>query len=517
LSKLSKLKQEAYLAGKNRKWDEAISIYERILDIDKNNPTLVNELGDMHLRQGSIPKAIEYFLNAAANYRQTGLLNNAVAIYKKILRHDEQNINAHWYLAEIRASQGLSVEGEVHAAIFLKASEKSPAELKEIFQKRCMKLLSLFPSQRGVLERLQQVFRIWSQPLEEARVACLIACIDFDEGQSESARAQVDKIIASHPDVQKYPEFAAWRRRIDPESAERPYADVNTLQLDNSREDGPQADHAGAHAAGDGPLPESQGAEAAAASASSAGAPRAPEADTMPDGAAARAGYDDLDDLLGSVKNLNIADGVPSADPEIVEKDTEGCYEIDVETAASLDDVFADAQAASTPRASDRSVDLLAEILEEEGPDLVVEEAQQVRTIAHEIGERVGDGEAGEVAERQYEMGMVYLEMGMFDQAIDCFSSATRDPAYALRSFEMWGITLLRCGRVEQAVATFKNGLDLSGANEKEKLGLIYHLGRAHEQAGRLQEARHCYERAEGITPSFLDIAERLAGIAVAS
>jgi tetratricopeptide (TPR) repeat protein len=109
------------------------------------------------------------------------------------------------------------------------------------------------------------------------------------------------------------------------------------------------------------------------------------------------------------------------------------------------------------------------------------------------------------------------LEMGMFNQAIDCFSSATRDPAYALRSFEMWGITLLRCGRVEQAVATFKNGLDLSGANEKEKLGLIYHLGRAHEQAGRLQEARHCYERAEGITPSFLDIAERLAGIAVAS
>ena len=115
MSKLGKLKKEAYQAGKKRNWPEAIAIYERILEIDKSNPTLINELGDVCLKNQESARAISHFLNAAAKYRQTGLLNNAVAIYKKILRHDAKSLNAHWYLAEIRASQGLLVEGQVHA------------------------------------------------------------------------------------------------------------------------------------------------------------------------------------------------------------------------------------------------------------------------------------------------------------------------------------------------------------------------------------------------------------------
>ena len=52
---------------------------------------------------------------------------------------------------------------------------------------------------------------------------------------------------------------------------------------------------------------------------------------------------------------------------------------------------------------------------------------------------------------------------------------------------------------------------------EEEKLGLIYHLGRAHEQAGHGPDARQCYERAHGISPAFLDLEKRLADLAVVS
>jgi tetratricopeptide (TPR) repeat protein len=140
-----------------------------------------------------------------------------------------------------------------------------------------------------------------------------------------------------------------------------------------------------------------------------------------------------------------------------------------------------------------------------------------MNTIASEISQQVGGGGADEDAERQYEMGMVYLEMGMFDQAVDCFASASQEPDHALRSFEMWGISLLRLSDADKAVAIFGRGLEVSVADEKEKLGLIYHLGRAHEQAGRLQEARQCYEQAQALAPTFLDVEDRLAKLAVAS
>ena len=143
MSKLSRLKQEAYQAAKKRDWDSAVTVYKRILELDKNNPTVVNELGDICLKKGDLSSAISHFLTAAAKYRSTGLQNNAVAIYKKILRHDDNNLNAHWYLAEIRASQGLTVEGERHAHAFLSVSESLSTDVKDIFLKRCTQLFKV--------------------------------------------------------------------------------------------------------------------------------------------------------------------------------------------------------------------------------------------------------------------------------------------------------------------------------------------------------------------------------------
>ena len=90
MSKLRQLKQQAYQAAKKRDWNAAVSVYQSILELDKNNPTVINELGDLFLKADDITQAIKNFLNAAAKYRATGLLNNAVAIYKKILRYDAE-------------------------------------------------------------------------------------------------------------------------------------------------------------------------------------------------------------------------------------------------------------------------------------------------------------------------------------------------------------------------------------------------------------------------------------------
>ena len=75
MSKLSQLKQKAYKAGKDRDWDLAISVYEKILEVEKSNPTVINELGDLCLKSVDGRQAVKHFLSAATKYRKTGLLN----------------------------------------------------------------------------------------------------------------------------------------------------------------------------------------------------------------------------------------------------------------------------------------------------------------------------------------------------------------------------------------------------------------------------------------------------------
>ena len=235
MSKLSQLKQEAFQAGKDREWQKAITVYEQLLEVDKKNPTIINELGDICLKAGETQRAVRNFLNAAAMYRKNGLLNNAVAIYKKILRHDQDNLNAHWYLAETRAGQGLKSEGERHGLIFLESHQDVSGDIKEIFLKRCATLFDLYPDSEKILNRLVQVFRMWALALEAARAQTLLACMQFDRGEQDEARAAMDLILGKSPSVANYPEYAQWHRRLNPHSgAVLPgaFADFGALSLD---------------------------------------------------------------------------------------------------------------------------------------------------------------------------------------------------------------------------------------------------------------------------------------------
>ena len=54
---------------------------------------------------------------------------------------------------------------------------------------------------------------------------------------------------------------------------------------------------------------------------------------------------------------------------------------------------------------------------------------------------------------------MVYLEMGLFDQACESFSVAACDEEFALRAHEMWGITLQRASNPDESVKVLTEGL----------------------------------------------------------
>jgi len=471
LSKLSQLKQKAYKAGKDRDWEQAISVYEQILELEKSNPTVINELGDLWLKSGDNRQAIKHFLSAATKYRKTGLLNNSVAICKKILRHDDTNLHAHWYLAEIRSSQDLLVEGEAHATAFLNGGEKASGEIQEIFLKRCGTLLELYPASMAIMDRLVQVFRTYDLPIESGRAGLLKAGVVYDSGDKETAQALVDGVLAASPELKNYSEFEKWNKRVNPDAAgSAPQADYNSVDLT----DAPAADETTfSEISID--IPEVT-AEVAA--------PESTATETVDDDGCLVIDTDDDSDMAGLL--------------------AEASREL-----SGIDDV---AQEESSPENDpEESIDLLAQILSEESGAARGDEAKQVDTIAAEIGNLVGgDGEDDDPA-RLYEMGMVYLEMGLFDKASESFEIAAVDDEYTIRAHEMWGITLQRAERPDEAIVVLTSGLQFAEANSRENLGLRYHIARAHEMADRPDTAAGIYEEILAVAPNFLDINTRLS------
>lgn len=511
MSKLSQLKQDAYQAGKKRNWAQAIALYEDILDKDKNNPTVINELGDLCLRAGDTPAAIRHFLSAAAKYRQTGLLNNAVAIYRKILRYDADNQNAHWYLAETRASQGLTLEGAEHALLFLQNAGKVAGDIKEIFIKRCVQLFELMPEGESVHAELVQIFNFWQLPLESARALCLVAAARQVAGDADTARARIDEALARSPEVTNYIEYARWDRAANPDRA-APVDHVavfGAVELEPVVAQGPVAVPLAApvdeEPASRGHFGDIDICGPAPTAAAAVDEPVVDDDDSsfsavdfdISDGADADAA-DAVDDDALPTGVHRIADILAQSDPTRDEKDGDGCFEIDggedlealVREALAKSRLHrAPAAAPATPAVSsprrEPADDPLSRMLNASPQDTTGHDSSQLATIASEIGAVVGGSGEDADAERLYEMGMVYLEMGLYDQACESFSTAACDENYAVRAHEMWGITLQRADRLDEAITVLRDGLVHAPAGSREQHGLRYHLGRAYSRPAR--------------------------------
>ena len=107
-------------------------------------------------------------------------------------------------------------------------------------------------------------------------------------------------------------------------------------------------------------------------------------------------------------------------------------------------------------------------------------------------------------------MGLVYLEMGLTDQACVSFQKSAADEEFSLRSLEMWGITLLRGNRPEEAIIILGKGLAETEDGSREQLGMKYHLAKALEKAGQINEAVAMMEEVQAVDAKFLDVGKCL-------
>jgi tetratricopeptide (TPR) repeat protein len=138
------------------KVQQAIGEYLKIIKSDPNDVLTLNTIGDLYLRQGNSHEANKYFSQVAENYVSNNFFLKAIAVYKKILNADPDNLNINATMASLYAKQGLSIDARNQYQRVAALLEKNGNfnELVGVYEK----IVELNPANSAVQQKLAELY-----------------------------------------------------------------------------------------------------------------------------------------------------------------------------------------------------------------------------------------------------------------------------------------------------------------------------------------------------------------------
>lgn len=155
--------------------------------------------------------------------------------------------------------------------------------------------------------------------------------------------------------------------------------------------------------------------------------------------------------------------------------------------------------------------ELSQEDIFQSGDGLLVQPAEQ---SLEEIVEGFKKGVAEHLSPTDYDthfnLGIAYREMGLLDEAIGEFQIAAKDPGHLVLCCSMLGLCFLDKGLPELAIKWYRRGLEVSGLNEEDHLGLLYDLGCTYLIMGDQTSAYNAFVEIYGINTNYRDVVARI-------
>jgi tetratricopeptide (TPR) repeat protein len=156
-------------------------------------------------------------------------------------------------------------------------------------------------------------------------------------------------------------------------------------------------------------------------------------------------------------------------------------------------------------------VDLSAELTEEVGVGPSPRDAAPLLAeILREFQKGVREQLGPEDYETHYNLGIAYKEMELYDEAIEEFRLAAKEPRRALTCANLLGLCFLAKGDAGRAVRELERALSLPGAPGEDGWGVRYDLATAYEAAGNLAKAHAVLSALQEEAPKFRDVKARL-------
>ncbi len=108
-----------------KKFSQAIREYERLLQKEGEDPSLLNTIGDLLIRIGKPSEALKYFHKVARIYLNSGFALRAIATYKKIHSLDPSDLSVNQNLAALFEKQGLNQDACRHLGVLIRHQKQS--------------------------------------------------------------------------------------------------------------------------------------------------------------------------------------------------------------------------------------------------------------------------------------------------------------------------------------------------------------------------------------------------------
>lgn len=543
--KVETLKREGRRKEREEAWGEALEAYRKVAEVleAKDDPdiTLHNRMGDLELRLGNPDGALEQFERAVDLYVESGLLNNAVGVCKKVIRNLPDRDEPHLRLGRLRAEQGL--RADAREAFVTYADRRQAKGSVDDALEALVEFADLAPEEVEVREMVAG--QLASQGRTEEAVAQYVALHRTleDIGETERAAAVSETVLELDPDADLSREAGA--------PGEPSHGDP--LSLGTIYDPGVSEDEEGEE--------EDSGEGRDALSAPPASGPEASEEDETDDavleGGAILTGDDlpSVDDdraedeegtedapldpgeaVLSSQPLEETEDPDPETEPDFEagwepepepgseaegepELEAEGKPEPEPASTLGAEPLSAPAPEAATDEGPGY-VDLGALILgdgEEKDTRMRVptqnptgdEDADFARML-QQFKEKVAENLEADNARDHYDLGTAYQGMGLLDEAIAQLQQALRANPEELPVYEVLGQCFLERGEPRAAIQLLDRALRVPVQVEDDRLRIYYDLARSHEEVGNVEEAREFYEKVFSLDINFEDVTDRL-------
>lgn len=130
---------------------------------------------------------------------------------------------------------------------------------------------------------------------------------------------------------------------------------------------------------------------------------------------------------------------------------------------------------------------------------------------------RFGDGVDTADAQSQYDLGMAFWEMGLYDEAIHAFWVATGVPTLRVSCMVMQGACLREKGELKLSESVLAALQSSPGLTDEETCMLKYELGLTLKALGQQEQSKVCFNEVKRLNPSYRDLDQHLSDGSVSS
>ncbi len=203
MEKTLEIKRKAQRFVQNGDLDRAVEEYQKLLAADDSDPYTHVTLGDLYFKKGVLDEAGRRYQEAAEAYRKAGLVKNAIAVCKKMLRLNLRQLDTLKSLAELHAQDGLATDAanfyQQYADLELGHDRRSEAaEALELASR-------LLPDDPKIPERLGELWNLEGEKVRASRALIRAAKAYETRGLMDQAQGCRDRAEELYPGAADLP------------------------------------------------------------------------------------------------------------------------------------------------------------------------------------------------------------------------------------------------------------------------------------------------------------------------